>query len=50
MRSPCGKLRLWMSLPQNMIIKPTVTQAINVAKPKISKNRLLGDFCLKSNL
>lgn len=33
-----------------MIIKPKVTQAIKVAKPKISKNRLWGDFCLKLNL
>jgi len=29
-----------------MIIMPTVKTQMNVATPKISKNRLLSDFCL----
>jgi len=33
-----------------MIIKPKLTQAIRVATPKISKNRLVSDFCWKLNL
>jgi len=33
-----------------MIISPKLTQAIRVATPKISKNRLVSDFCLKFDL
>ena len=30
---------------QNMIIKPKAKKQINATIPKISKNRLAGDFC-----
>jgi len=41
---------LSISLSQNMIISPKLKQARKVINPKINKNRLWGDFCLRLNL
>jgi len=35
-------------LPQNMSISPREQKQINAVIPKMSKNRLLSDFCLLS--
>jgi len=45
-----GISSLSTSLLQNMTIRPRVKQAMKVIKPKINKNRLWSDFCLKSSL
>jgi len=48
--SLAGIFKISESLFQNRNIRPKVKQATKVIKPKINKNRLWGDFCLKLNL
>ncbi len=41
----CGFGSWLKKLSQKMIISPKAIKQINAVTPKISKNRLLGDFC-----
>ena len=38
------------NLVQKIIIKPSTQKPTNAVAPKISKNRLLGDFCFSLSL